>query len=111
MTTEKMKRIFFIEMMGVRGSYDASVYDHFDDKDDEGRWFVKRYGHVAGISINTRNVCAGEALPIPDEVDGLVLAGSYNSVHDKTDWQRAILRWLPAMREHKTPILDRKSVV
>ncbi|MBT5353353.1 MAG: type 1 glutamine amidotransferase [Rhodospirillales bacterium] len=105
MTTEKMKRIFFIEMMGVRGSYDASVYDHFDDKDDEGRWFVKRYGHVAGISINTRNVCAGEALPIPDEVDGLVLAGSYNSVHDKTDWQRAILRWLPAMREHKTPIL------
>ena len=33
------KRVIFIEMMGVPGSYDASVYDHFDDKDDEGAWF------------------------------------------------------------------------
>ena len=28
-------RIFFIEMMGVPGSFDASVYDHFEDKDQE----------------------------------------------------------------------------
>ena len=30
-------------MMGVPGSYDASVYDHFEDTDKEGLWFVKRY--------------------------------------------------------------------
>jgi hypothetical protein len=39
---EKPARVFFIEMMGVPGSYDASVYDHFDDRDDEGQWYVKR---------------------------------------------------------------------
>ncbi len=32
----KTGRIIFIEMMGVPGSYDASVYDHFEDKDQEG---------------------------------------------------------------------------
>ena len=102
---EKPARIFFIEMMGVPGSYDASVYDHFEDKDDEGQWFVKRYSHVPGINISTRNVCRGELLPQPADVDGLVLAGSYNSVHDHTDWQQAVRAWLPQMRRHKMPIL------
>jgi GMP synthase (glutamine-hydrolysing) len=98
-------RIFFIEMMGVPGSYDASVYDHFEDRDQEGLWFVKRYARVPGIAIETRNVCLGEALPGPDEADGLVLAGSYNSVHDHTEWQQAVRAWLPGMRQQRIPIL------
>ena len=92
-------------MMGVRGSYDASVYDHFEDKDQEGLWFVKRYAHVPGIRIDTCNVCLGDALPGADEVDGLVLAGSYNSVHDHTEWQLAVRAWLPEMRRRRIPIL------
>jgi GMP synthase (glutamine-hydrolysing) len=103
--SDKPARIFFIEMMGVPGSYDASVYDRFEDRDDEGQWFVKRYSHLPGIVISTCNVCRGEALPQPAEVDGLVLAGSYNSVHDHTDWQQAVRDWLPRMRKHKMPIL------
>ena len=102
---ERPARIFFIEMMGVPGSYDASVYDHFEDRDDEGQWFVKRYSHIPGITISTCNVCCGELLPQPAEVDGLVLAGSYNSVHDHTDWQQAVRAWLAEMRRHRIPIL------
>ena len=98
-------RIVFIEMMGVPGSYDAAVYDHFEDKDQEGVWFVKRYAHVPGIRIDTCNVCLGETLPDAVEVDGLVLAGSYNSVHDDTDWQQAVRAWLPEMRRQRIPIL------
>lgn len=78
-------RIYFIEMMGVPGSFDASVYDHFEDKESEGRWFVGHYGHLSGFDIKTCNVCLGESLPEAEDVDGLVLAGSYNSVHDNTD--------------------------
>ena len=42
MTTSvtQLKRVVFIEMMGIPGSYDARVYDHFEDKDQEGLWFV-----------------------------------------------------------------------
>ena len=98
-------RIYFIEMMGVPGSYDATVYDHFEDKDQEGLWFVKNYAHVRGIEIKTCNVCVGENLPDENAIDGIVLAGSYNSVHDHTDWQQIMRAWLPRMREHKIPIL------
>jgi GMP synthase-like glutamine amidotransferase len=104
-SSEQAARIFFIEMMGVPGSYDASVYDHFEDRDDEGQWFVKRYSHIPGITISTRNVCRGALLPQPVEADGLVLAGSYNSVHDHTGWQQAVRAWLPEIRRHKIPIL------
>jgi len=98
-------RVFFIEMMGVPGSFDASVYDHLEEREDEGRWFVKHYGHLPGLTIATRNVCIGEALPALAEVDGLVLAGSYNSVHDDTPWQRQVRAWLPRMRAQRIPIL------
>lgn len=101
----KPARIVFIEMMGVPGSYDASVYDHFEDKDQEGLWFVKNYAHVSGIEIFTCNVCLGETLPSADAIDGIVLAGSYNSVHDHTDWQQTMRAWLPTMRAAKIPIL------
>ena len=105
MISMPLKRIVFIEMMGVPGSYDASVYDHFEDKDNEGLWFIKRCSQIPCISIDTRNVCTGESLPQPAEVDGLVLAGSYNSVHDHTAWQQLVRAWLPLIRKHKIPIL------
>ena len=101
----RLARIFFIEMMGEPGSFDASVYLHLEEKEDEGLWFRKNFAHVPGISIVTRNLCIGEALPTVAEVDGLVLAGSYNSVHDNTGWQQRVRAWLPRMRAHRTPIL------
>ena len=54
--TTSPARIVFVEMMGVPGSYDASVYDHFEDRDQEGLWFVKRYAGVDGVSITACNV-------------------------------------------------------
>ena len=98
-------RIFFIEMMGEPGSFDTSVYHHLEEREDEGLWFVKRFGDIPGISISTRNVCIDEPLPEIDEVDGLVLAGTYNSVHDHRPWQQRVRDWLPGMRAASKPIL------
>lgn len=103
--SENKKRICFVEMMGEPGSYDASVYDHFDDKDREGEWFVRRFGDIGEFEIATCNVCIDEPLPDPSTLDGLVLAGSYNSVHDDRPWQRRMLDWLPTVREQCVPVL------
>ena len=92
-------------MMGVPGSFDASVYDHFDEKEQEGLWFIKHYGHIPGISIQTCNVCTGEPLPAFEDIDGLVLAGSYNSVHDHTEWQQLMREWLLQVRDARIPTL------
>jgi GMP synthase (glutamine-hydrolysing) len=97
--------IYFIEMMGVPGSYDASVYNHFEDKDQEGLWFTKRYSKIKNVRIATRNVCVGDPMPDPSEGDGFVLAGSYNSVHDQTEWQKRVLSWLATARAQRVPLL------
>ena len=104
-SADGLTRIVFIEMMGEPGSYDASVYDHLQDRDQEGKWFTRHYGQLPGISIQTRNVCVNEPLPDADEADGLVLAGSYNSVHDQTGWQQRVLHWLPRVRQSGVPVL------
>jgi GMP synthase (glutamine-hydrolysing) len=104
-TSNHLARVCFVEMMGEPGSYDDSVYDHLEDGDNEGVWFQKNYGSVPGIEIFTTNVCMGEPLPGSDQVDGLILAGSYNSVHDNTQWQHVVRQWIPGMREQRIPIL------
>ena len=101
----RLARVCFVEMMGEPGSYDASVYDDIEDGDKEGVWFQKNYGSIPGIEIFTTNICTREPLPKVDDVDGLVLAGSYNSVHDNTQWQHAVRQWIPVMREQRIPIL------
>lgn len=90
-------------MLGEPGTYDASVYDSLPDKDLEGCWFQRRYAHL-GVDIEVRSVTRGDSLPQPGEAHGFVLGGTYNSVHDDYPWQRAILSWLPEVREAGLPL-------
>jgi len=98
-------QIFFVEMLGEPGTYDASVYDDLPDRDLEGIWFQKRYAYLDDVNITVRGLPRGDTLPDADEADGYVLGGSYNSVHDDYPWQRAVLSWLPSVREQGTPLL------
>ncbi|MEE9596233.1 MAG: type 1 glutamine amidotransferase [Acidiferrobacterales bacterium] len=98
-------RIFFVEMLGEPGTYDASVYDSFVDKDQEGLWFKRRYAYLGDVRFEIRSLPRGDSLPAPSEADGFVLGGSYNSVHDNYPWQRAVLSWLPAVRQRCLPLL------
>jgi len=98
-------RIFFIEMLGEPGTYDASVYDDLPDRDLEGIWFQKRYAYLGDVNITVRSLPRGDSLPDAHEADGFVLGGSYNSVHDDYPWQRDVLSWLPSVRELSAPLL------
>ena len=69
-------RIFFIEMLGEPGTYDASVYDGFVDKDREGLWLKRRYDYLGDVQFEIRSLPRGDSLPDPSEADGFVLGGS-----------------------------------
>lgn len=99
------KHICFVGMLGGRGSYDATVYDDLDHKDDESAWFLARFGDVKNIEISTCNISHGDPLPDLSNLDGVVLGGSHNSVHDNTEWQQRLRAWLPELRARSIPIL------
>ena len=96
--------ISFIEMLCEPGNYDASVYDSFIDTDQEGLWFKRRYNYLSDVRFVIRSLPRGDSLPDPSEADGFILGGSYNSVHDDYPWQRAVLSWLPAVRQRCLPL-------
>ena len=104
-TKSKPKRISFVGMLGQKGSYDASVYAHFSDKDDEGAWFKARFGKIEGFELETCNISHGDALPDLTNLDGIILGGTHNSVHDNTEWQRRLRDWMPQARGAGLPIL------
>jgi GMP synthase-like glutamine amidotransferase len=101
----KFKRICFVGMLGTPGSFDASVYDHYPDTDDEGSWFITRFGGIDGFALETCNISHGDPLPDLANLDGIILGGSHNSVHDNTEWQQRLRDWLPILRAKNIPIL------
>ena len=104
-TDNHPKRICFVGMLGAKGSYDATVYDGFDDKDDEGGWFTSRFGDIDGFALETCNISEGDPLPAVVNFDGIILGGSHNSVYDNTEWQQRLRAWLPQLRAKNIPTL------
>jgi len=104
-TTNPPKRIVFIGMLGAKGSYDATTYDPVPHKDNEGAWFKARFGSIDGFTLETCNISHGDSLPDLDGIDGVILGGGHNSVHDNTEWQERLRDWLPGLRAKKLPIL------
>lgn len=104
-STQRALVIYFIEMLGEPGTYDATVYDAFPDGDLEGVWFRKRFAYLGDARFEVRSLPRGETLPDAAQADGYVLGGSYNSVHDDYPWQRAALAWLPSVRNLGIPLL------
>lgn len=92
-------------MLGEQGSYDATVYEHYDDKDDEGSWFKTRFGGIDGFVLETCNISHDDPLPDLAGLDGIILGGSHNSVHDNTEWQHRLRDWLPKLRRKNIPTL------
>ncbi len=105
MTRRNQLRLFFLEMLGEPGSYDASVYDHLPDNDHEGLWFKRRFAKALDVDITVRRLPHGDSLPDPRSADAFILGGSYNSVHDRYPWQQDVLDWLPLARESTVPVL------
>lgn len=106
MTAEiETNRICFVEMLGAPGSYDASLYENIEGKDNEGIWFAKRFGGIDGFTLETCNISRGAPLPEPTRYDGIILGGSHNSVLDQTEWQERLLNWLPSLFDASIPVL------
>jgi len=103
-----MKRVLFVSMIGQPGRYDPAVYEDQPGGDNEVHWVflqLRELGLADRIEYHGVFVCRGEALPDPGQADAAILGGSYHSVHDDLDWQRATQRWLQRYRETGRPLL------
>ncbi len=103
-----MRRVLFVSMIGQPGRYDPTIYEGLPGGDDEVHWVflqLRALGLADRLEYHGVFVCRGEALPDPGAADAVILGGSYHSVHDDLDWQRATRDWLSRYRATGRPLL------
>lgn len=78
------------ELLSTRGPY--------------ARWIAEGMG-LSLADVIVVDAVAGERLPEPDEMDGLMVTGSPLSVRDKAPWSVTATDWLKRMVEAEVPTL------
>jgi GMP synthase (glutamine-hydrolysing) len=68
------------------------------------RWFVEGLG-LAPDGVRVADVPAGEPLPAPQSLGGVVVTGSPAMVSDADDWSLRTADWLPGVVQDGVPLL------
>lgn len=92
-----MKKVLIIKSGSTLKSLLAEKGD-FDD------WVISGMGLDAGevAVVDVRN---NEALPLYDDVSGVVVSGSHDDVTDHHEWNERAARWLPGAVQKNIPVL------
>lgn len=101
------KRVVFISQLAEPGHVSAETFADAPGGNNEVYWverMLDRVGALGAIDYSGRHVTRGDALPDIGAVDGVILGGSYHSVHDDRPWQRDIQKFLEEYRSSGKPL-------
>ena len=87
-----------IVKLGTTYPFIAKRYGDFDD------WITSNLGFNPD-NIGVRKPFAGEKLPDPRNVSGVVVTGSHAMVTDQENWSEYTATWLQKVIETETPLL------
>jgi GMP synthase-like glutamine amidotransferase len=108
MTTSTRKRVLLISLAGDDPSLDPVRFDGIADTTDDAVWFgnrLKELGLFDAIAFRTVYAFEGEALPALEDVDAVLIGGSYHSINDRLPWQLTTMAWLERYRATGKPAL------
>jgi GMP synthase-like glutamine amidotransferase len=102
-------RIAFVSQFGQPGTYNPAMFTRTYGKDDEVlaiEALLESIGVLNQIDFIGVHAHRGEPLKGRlDDVDAVIIGGSFACVRDNYDWQRTILEWLPEWRKTGRPLM------
>jgi len=102
------KRLLYISMTGTPDIYDPAPYADLQDTGDDRFWVANRLqelGVLDQLHYQAASVTLGDDLPDPDEIDAVIVGGSFHSVNENQPWQQTLKSWLARWRETGRPAL------
>lgn len=102
------KRVLFISQIAEPGHYPGGRYMDAPGGDNEVHWVslkLAEAGVLDLIDYDGIHATRGDALPDPDEADGIILGGSYHSVHEERPFQKNLLAWLERWWDSGKPLM------
>ncbi|RED45115.1 type 1 glutamine amidotransferase [Aestuariispira insulae] len=101
-------RILFISQIAEPGRYPDHRYADAPGGDNEVHWVslkLDEAGVLNHIDYDGLHACRGDGLPGPEDADGVILGGSYHSVHEKRPFQLSLLDWLDNWWDSGKPLM------
>lgn len=89
-----------ILIIKMRNSFPSIIAGHGDFDD----WIIAGLD-VDSSAIAVVNVFAGESLPEPSRLAGVVITGAHDMVTDRTNWSERTAAWIPVLIATGTPLL------
>ena len=83
----------------------GQTHDHIRERLGDFDDWIATGLRAGGAQTLTRDPRAGEALPDPASVAGIVITGSHAMVSDREAWSEALLPWIRRAVECRTPLL------
>lgn len=103
-----MKKIVFISMLGEPSLYNVDKFKDLCDSGLEKDWVAKWLQPITsdyGYQLTSFDICRGEELPLPDEVDAVIVGGTNHDVRMHTPWLERLTSWLKEYRQLGHPLL------
>lgn len=101
-----MNRLLCISILGDPAVADRNVFADLPEGCADWNWVRAKLDQVQlgdKVEIDGIDVSLGQALPSPDDYDGVVVGGSYHNANEGHDWQLRAIDWLHEWRDTKRP--------
>ena len=89
-----------IVIIKMGNSFPSIIADHGDFDD-----WIRAGLNVDNSAIAVVNVFAGETLPKPSRLAGVVITGAHDMVTDRANWSERTAAWIPELIATGTPLL------
>lgn len=101
-------RLLYVSMLGEPDLYDPAAFTALCPSGLERDWVVDWHGATAaahGFDLWALDICRGEPLPPPEDVDAVILGGTFHSVAEDRVWLDDLSDWLARYRTTGRPLL------
>jgi GMP synthase (glutamine-hydrolysing) len=103
-----MKNLLYISMLGESSCYNVDDFKDLCLSGLERDWIVDWFRPLAteyGFSLSGIDICRGDELPPPSDIDTVIVGGTGHDVRDTFAWLTKLTLWLKDYRSFKRPLL------
>ena len=102
------RNLLFISMLGEDSVYKTGDYRDLCPSGLEKDWILDRYLPMAreyGFELRAIDICRGDPLPPPADIDAAIVGGTAHIVKEKYGWLDDLSGWLHQFRPLRRPFL------
>jgi len=104
----KNRIMLFISIIGEPSHHRVENFTDICPSGLEKDWILQWHSEVVqqhGFDLHSIDICRGDTLPPPEEIDAAIVGGSAHLIDEKRNWLEKLRLWLISYRKLQRPLL------